>query len=82
MQQTVQARLTDEEVLQEYLALYLPGKQKLPLHSAEYDGLLRWVRVIREWEPRINSGVHLADAVMIGEGETFDTAFGTDYFEE
>jgi hypothetical protein len=67
-------RKSDEEVLREYYA-----EMEQPI-CMPFQVLVRWVKKIREHEPRINSGVHLIDYCGIcDEDDDMDSFYGPDY---
>jgi hypothetical protein len=73
-----QERRTDDNILDEYQKemerpLVPPG----PIR----DCLLKMVSKIREHEPKINSGIHLCDYMMIcDDDEGMEEYYGKDYF--
>ena len=70
-------RLTDEEVLLEYLEL-----QDGEVDPKYVPALATWVTTIRRYEPKINSGIHLVDYCAIPRERTMEEHYGSDYFAE
>ena len=73
-------RKSNEEILEEYF-------RSMNIDSCVPDDLhkhwLHTVEVAREYEPRINSGIHYIDWINIcDDDDDFDSFYGEDYFKD
>jgi hypothetical protein len=67
---------TNEEVMDEYFKLM----DKTVNDKVVREAFLKILEDIRKKEPRINSGVHLYDYLMMWRGDDMESYYGPDYF--